>query len=794
MTAVEAGRDANAVSSSFSTRTNLCQKGPSRSGPIASANNATSQPNGTAEQSTPPTDCFACKKRRIACDRGLPTCQKCAKKGIPCPGYQKPKIIWKVHKSVPETRRPPAAVAEVPQSLRATGPSVSTSRRTTTIRNRSKLPLRDIGYTFKIDISAPTPSDRSDLASTDQSSQGSKSKSLSPEANIDANVEVIPRTFDPYVGHIDYLSRSNIDYYHERICMCIEYFKPLRPTKTGLLAPSHDNPLVVVIAQAVESPLLLNCLLCVAARHRAITINTEHYVGVAREYDSLEVFMAALKYHSSALRLLQKWVSEQMELQNPTAGRIDEETETMVAGIGENKISLPKSKQMWEEDSMMMVMLLLVYYDAVDGGIGDGNWRNHLEVAKWVIEQREGHGLEMGAKGTNWGFVRDHIEIFDAFGATFTFAHRLASVHLWLQPRKGDHTVHDAAPLSPITPTGYSPNGTMKECTNAIDYAPRSLEDIVNAPEYIDTYPVLLLPRALLRIMHQIAALRREKAQLDQLHIKTSYDYFHVQGIAMSVGEIRSHHDYIYSCIRAFNPMIWPAPPYPGVITGEELHTISELHKLALHVYLHLSLTVPLSRIPIVPGVTQHPTTPLSPGESPLPPLYPTPPNQKIPLHPPSLRPSPPSSLPDTTSARILLTLSDQLIECLRRISPMSPAFRSAVWPCIVAGIAAQRIDQVVYLGYYMGNLIRGMPCMSVQRGGEALERLWRKRAKVARQMRRARGRQEFVYVTGVSPSGSVIDASGHEPQWDPLLEGYEGGVEDWEAVIEALEGEWLVI
>ena len=55
----------------------------------------------------PPTGCFACKKRRIFCDRRLPACHKCEKKGIKCPGYQKPKIIWKVLKTnqVPESRK-----------------------------------------------------------------------------------------------------------------------------------------------------------------------------------------------------------------------------------------------------------------------------------------------------------------------------------------------------------------------------------------------------------------------------------------------------------------------------------------------------------------------------------------------------------------------------------------------------------------------------------------------------------------------------------------------------------------
>ena len=78
----------------------------------------------------PPTGCFACKKRRIFCDRGLPACHKCAKKGIKCPGYQKPKIIWKVLKTnqVPESRKVSAVKNDVDKSE----PLVSSSRKNST--------------------------------------------------------------------------------------------------------------------------------------------------------------------------------------------------------------------------------------------------------------------------------------------------------------------------------------------------------------------------------------------------------------------------------------------------------------------------------------------------------------------------------------------------------------------------------------------------------------------------------------------------------------------------------------
>ncbi|KAH7125566.1 hypothetical protein B0J11DRAFT_308980 [Dendryphion nanum] len=37
--------------------------------------------------------CYTCRRRHVKCDRILPTCAKCAKKGVPCLGYQKP-LRW----------------------------------------------------------------------------------------------------------------------------------------------------------------------------------------------------------------------------------------------------------------------------------------------------------------------------------------------------------------------------------------------------------------------------------------------------------------------------------------------------------------------------------------------------------------------------------------------------------------------------------------------------------------------------------------------------------------------------
>lgn len=52
---------------------------------------ANTQADQVAEQSDVP--CYTCRRRHVKCDRTLPACAKCAKKGVPCLGYQKP-LRW----------------------------------------------------------------------------------------------------------------------------------------------------------------------------------------------------------------------------------------------------------------------------------------------------------------------------------------------------------------------------------------------------------------------------------------------------------------------------------------------------------------------------------------------------------------------------------------------------------------------------------------------------------------------------------------------------------------------------
>ncbi|KAF2119142.1 hypothetical protein BDV96DRAFT_596911 [Lophiotrema nucula] len=62
--------------------------------PSKPASPANSNPSATGEPAElSDVQCYTCRRRHVKCDRTLPNCVKCAKKGVPCLGYQKP-LRW----------------------------------------------------------------------------------------------------------------------------------------------------------------------------------------------------------------------------------------------------------------------------------------------------------------------------------------------------------------------------------------------------------------------------------------------------------------------------------------------------------------------------------------------------------------------------------------------------------------------------------------------------------------------------------------------------------------------------
>lgn len=75
---------------------------------------------------------------------------------------------------------------------------------TTTVRSRTKAPLIDVGFTFKVEPAVQQTSNPADFEHC--------SRRKSTPSDDEDEIETIPRCTDPYVGNVDHLSRDTLNY------------------------------------------------------------------------------------------------------------------------------------------------------------------------------------------------------------------------------------------------------------------------------------------------------------------------------------------------------------------------------------------------------------------------------------------------------------------------------------------------------------------------------------------------------------------------------------------------------
>lgn len=142
-----------------------------------------------------------------------------------------------------------------------------------------------------------------------------------------------------------------------------------------------------LISRAPQSELLMSTLLCVSARQRCLHTDSETQKNA--------MFIRALRYREKTIRLLRDQLAPAI-----TAPVTDVEENLAVN-------QTPKVKDLTEEE-LLMVMVLLLFYELMDGGQGEGFWRAHLELAKWLLEKWEISGMTLNK---NMTFIRSIMEV-----------------------------------------------------------------------------------------------------------------------------------------------------------------------------------------------------------------------------------------------------------------------------------------------------------------------------------------------------------------------------------------------
>ncbi|KAI9043693.1 Zn(II)2Cys6 transcription factor [Aspergillus affinis] len=303
--------------------------------------------------------CYTCRRRRIICDNGLPTCRKCRDAGKECLGYQKP-LVW-VKGGVASRGKMMGRSFDDAISNPSGNQSESTSA----------LPNNGLSTSASDAISAPTPNrtgpestrDTSDIAQEEK-----KQKRITPK-RVNARVDSFPAPralVDPLFQDLSPLTRFYISHFNQHL--------------VGYLALySHvNNPFRQLTPLVGESPVLAHALAATGALHYAIVAN----------YD-----FSPTPWSNGGAALTETRLSpEDVEKAVVSSMCRRPASKTYEHFLGFKQRTLHQLSQDLHDPSKrtdnrtLATIMILALMDAIESG--DGAWKYHLEGAKQLLSSR----------------------------------------------------------------------------------------------------------------------------------------------------------------------------------------------------------------------------------------------------------------------------------------------------------------------------------------------------------------------------------------------------------------------
>ncbi|OJK05037.1 hypothetical protein ASPACDRAFT_110164 [Aspergillus aculeatus ATCC 16872] len=339
--------------------------------------------------------CYTCRRRRIVCDNGLPTCRKCRDAGKECLGYQKP-LVWVkggVASRGKMMGRSYDDVVKSASSARQGNDSSSSSPASTASPDT-------IGPALPRDtISFELPHESNDLAMTgaedyDQSLVIQRSPQL---------LDSVPAPWglvDPLFKDLDSFSRQYIIHFNQYLANYLTLYS------------NGQNPFRDLTPLVGDSSLLAHVLSALGALHYAILANEDFSPGPW----SVE--------NAAAGTLLS---SEDVE--KAVIGSLSRRPASKVYEhfLGFKQRALQRLSQdiqdpvMRHDNRTLAAIMLLALMDAIESG--DGAWKYHLEGAKKLLKGRQ-EGIHPDGPATqrlfSWldDFAIDGILIIQLMGST----------------------------------------------------------------------------------------------------------------------------------------------------------------------------------------------------------------------------------------------------------------------------------------------------------------------------------------------------------------------------------------
>ncbi|GKZ78820.1 hypothetical protein AnigIFM56816_002649 [Aspergillus niger] len=339
--------------------------------------------------------CYTCRRRRIICDNGLPTCRKCRDAGKECLGYQKP-LVWVKGGVASRGKMMGRSFNEVmrPSDLRRGDSSPSSS-------SNASPPSAADSPTQSIDISLCVPPNVSGIQGILEPTQSEDNDNQDTQVVLQRATPVSAPwgMVDPLFKDLSQLSRFYIVHFNQNLANYLTLY-----SETG-------NPYRDLIPLVGDSPLLAHVLAATGALHYAILASGDFSLtpwlseGSPADRTSLSPEEVEKSVITSMSRRPSSKVYEHfLGLKQRALGQLSSDIQDPV---------------LRNDNRTLAAITVLALMDAIESG--DGAWKFHLEGAKKLLKGRQEQGASSPPQClAKWleDFAVDGILLIQLMGST----------------------------------------------------------------------------------------------------------------------------------------------------------------------------------------------------------------------------------------------------------------------------------------------------------------------------------------------------------------------------------------
>ncbi|KAJ9197545.1 transcriptional regulator family: Fungal Specific TF [Paecilomyces variotii] len=364
--------------------------------------------------------CYTCRRRRVVCDNGLPTCRKCRTAGKECLGYQKP-LVWVKGGVASRGKMMGLSFDDVIESPRsrghciqqpeegATGSPDRQEYRLEAVLNDTSLPQT---CTSKIESQTVGPDRGRSLVTADPSTPTGDEHQQYIDGNDETSIVHVPARspqsthipspraalVDPLFQDLDRLSRLYISHFNQRCVHDLALYDKVK------------NPYRDLIPLVAQSRVLSDVLAAVGAVHYA---SISHAEG-----SSILVASGMPVISGPGLPFQDNETSATALSQGPSSQAFEHFLRFKHRALRQLSLDLldPITRN---DDKTVAGILVLVLLDAMESG--SGAWKFHLEGAKNLLRSRQDSMSDSNMRRIVEGldtFVIDSCLILEIMGST----------------------------------------------------------------------------------------------------------------------------------------------------------------------------------------------------------------------------------------------------------------------------------------------------------------------------------------------------------------------------------------